>query len=186
MPDDQPQASVHPAKTVYHEAAERIDKRSREQRLFDRTGMTPDEIVDRIVGEANKWQTKTTTIEPAFQPSYNPTNIEGICSPHLFSRHRGELICRKCGWKPELMPDDQTDELIEQLLERVADLEIAVCRLSGQFYAAVQGDEWRRLDGLVDEAKRNVRDRALSQMKHEMECQTQNAEKSKPLSGDRS
>ena len=71
-----------------------------------------------------------------------------------------------------MMPDDQTDELIEQLLERVSDLEIAVSRLSGQFYAASQGDEWRRLDGLVEEARRNVRDRALSQMKYETKCQT--------------
>ena len=47
-----------PAETRYHEAAERIEKRAREQRMFERTGMTPDQIMDRIVGKAKKCQTQ--------------------------------------------------------------------------------------------------------------------------------
>ena len=45
-------------RSLLSEAKERIEKRARGQRLFDRTGMTPDEIVDRIVGEAKKCQTQ--------------------------------------------------------------------------------------------------------------------------------
>ena len=45
---------------------------------------------------------KRQEIEPAFQPSYNPHNVEGMCAPHVFGAHEGKMICRKCGWKPEL------------------------------------------------------------------------------------
>ena len=45
---------------------------------------------------------KREAIEPAFQPSYNTNNVEGMCAPHVFGAHEGKMICRKCGWKPEL------------------------------------------------------------------------------------
>lgn len=45
---------------------------------------------------------KRQEIEAAFQPSYNPHNVEGMCAPHVFGAHEGKMICRKCGWKPEL------------------------------------------------------------------------------------
>ena len=78
------------------------------------------------------------------------------------------------------MPDDQTIALINQLQLRVIDLEIAVSHAKRTVLRdAVRAE-------LVDESRRNVRDRALAQMKHEMECQTQNAEKSKQSSGDHS
>ncbi len=133
MPDDQPLIRVllerivdlettvadiaaYHKPTGYHEAAERIEKRAREQRMFDRTGMTPDEIVDRIVGEAKKCQTQIAedlcsnpnAIEPAFQSSYNPSNVEGMCSPHVFAVHEGKMLCRKCGWNPNAPQTCQT------------------------------------------------------------------------------
>lgn len=39
-------------------------------------------------------------IEPAFQPNYNPRNVQGMCHPHLYSEHDGKVLCRKCGWNP--------------------------------------------------------------------------------------
>lgn len=41
----------------YNEALERIERRAREQRMFDRTEMAPNEIMNRIVDKANKCQT---------------------------------------------------------------------------------------------------------------------------------
>jgi len=71
------------------------------------------------------------------------------------------------------MPDDQTIALIKQLQLRVIDLEIAVSK-----------PKQAELKSFYDEARRNIRDMASAQIRHR--CQTQNAEKSKPLSGDRS
>ena len=72
------------------------------------------------------------------------------------------------------MPDEQTNALIEQLLERVVDLEIAASK-PDQPWAA-------HLEPFYDQARRNIRDRAFAQIEHE--CQTPNAEKSKQSSGE--
>ena len=52
------QARLQCPPTGYNEAKERIETRAREQRMFSRTGLIPDEIIDRIVGEAKKCQTR--------------------------------------------------------------------------------------------------------------------------------
>ena len=59
------------------------------------------------------------------------------------------------------MPDDETQALINQLQLRVIDLEIAVSQLQGQFHAATRER--------MDEARCNIRHRALAQMVHEKE-----------------
>ncbi len=89
--------------------------------------------------------------------------------------------------------DDGTIALIKQLQLRVIDLEIALSQVQGQFHAATSER--------MDKARCDIRLRALAQMVHEKDgagldrsmyemrvhgCQTPNAEKSKPLSGDRS
>ncbi len=51
------QARLQGTRTGYDEANKRIERRAREQRMFDRMEITPDEIMNRIAGEAEKCQT---------------------------------------------------------------------------------------------------------------------------------
>ena len=68
------------------------------------------------------------------------------------------------------MPDDETLALIDQLLERVSDLEIALAQMRLKQRVSL-------LQERGDEAWRSIHERVLAQIQHE-KCQQPNEEKS--------
>lgn len=90
-------------------------------RMFEQSGLiypwwvddTLEEKSAKLLGWLQEDDSCSTpdAIEPAFQSSYNPNNVEGMCSPHVFALHECKMLCRKCGWNPNASETCQTTKL---------------------------------------------------------------------------